>query len=340
MAKLPRICMISDHGCIRVFKEAVALVKRGYTVDLLARKLTFGFNRFNTAQIYFDKEHLQKAVELSSADIFHVHNEPNWMVAAAKEVTDRPVIYDVHDMTSLRFDEEPDEHERSAFEVSDGAIFISEACQEIGVAKHGLKQPTIVLRPWMNEEFVPKEYGDVSWTSLVYEGGVTTQPYFYSENGHQPVPHYRYYLDIVKAFVKQGFNVHIFSAFMQEDLTYESAGAVMAYNLPYPTMLRALRPFGFGLVGAPVSNKLMESASPNKLQEYISQGVVPIVWNAAECARWCEEYGVGIRLDGLDNLAEQLEPGPDLRENVIKRRHEFTMEKHIGPLCQLYDEVL
>jgi len=269
-----------------------------------------------------------------------VHNEPNWMVGAAKGVTGRPVIYDVHDMTSLRFDEAPDDYEREAFEVADGYVFVSEKCRQLAGEMHGLSKPSTILEQWMPEEFVPQEFGDVSWTSLVYEGGVTTQPTFFSANGHEPIPHYRYLVDIVKAFVSQGFNVHIYGGFTQEDLTYESAGAVMAYNLPYPTMLRGLRAFGYGFVGAPASNKLLESTTPNKLHEYISQGVVPVVLNANESARWCEQEGVGIRLDGLDNLAEQLELGPEIRENILKRRGEFTMEKYIGVLCDLYEEVL
>lgn len=50
--------------------------------------------------------------------------------------------------------------------------------------------------------------------------------------------------------------------------------------------------------------------------------------------------GVGIRLNGLDNLKEQLASGPQCRENIKRLRHNWTMENHIHQVENLYQELL
>jgi len=79
---------------------------------------------------------------------------------------------------------------------------------------------------------------------------------------------------------------------------------------------------------------------PNKMFEYISQGVVPVIAHASEASKFAEEHGVGITITSPDNLKEQLKDGPKIRENILKKRHELTMEKHIDPLIELYEELL
>ena len=103
-----RICMVSDHGCIRVFKLAIALMEKGHTVDLITRQPPFGHNKFATMSIFFDREQLIRCVQASPADLFHVNNEPDWLVGAVRSGTDKPVVYDIHDLASLQWQRKPD----------------------------------------------------------------------------------------------------------------------------------------------------------------------------------------------------------------------------------------
>jgi hypothetical protein len=335
--------MVSHHGCIRVIKQSLALLSNGHQVEIAAQQAPFGYNRLDALLIWNDGEQLQRVVRSSCADVFHVHNEPDWMVAAVKDAAEgRPVVYDIHDLESMRWQREPDEDELEAFDAADGIVHVSEPCRLAAERWHGNGKPAIVLPPYVNEEFVKTVPESVSWSALAYEGGLSSDaPVTYGENG-QPNVNMRSYLSVVEAFIGQGYSVYLFAPDGQlsyADLTYENLGAFVARGSVYPVMLAGLRASGFGLVGSVVSAPLMEAAMPNKLFEYVSQGVVPVCLNAGTAADYVESLGVGIRLNGLDNLREQLAQGPELRKNLLAVRAGLTMEEHIGALINLYREV-
>lgn len=309
-------------------------------MDVLARQAPFGYNKFHTFTGFYDAGQLARSVQGSPADLFHVHNEPDWMVKVVKDAGGgRPVVFDIHDLESLRWQREPDQNEREAFEAADAYVHVSIPCKQAAERYHASK-PNIVLYSWVNEEYIPKHVGDVSWTSICYEGGLSTLPPLEEQEG-RIIHNMRSFQPVVAAFVEQGFNVYLFPADGHDpnDLTYENLGAYVAAPTIYPVMLAGLRAFGFGLVGAPASSHLLEAAMPNKLFEYMSQGVVPVCMNASEAARFVEDQGIGIRLDGLENLSKQLQAGPVLRQALLKLREQYTMEAHIGPLVELYQMV-
>jgi len=326
--------MVSSHACIRVFKQSSTLTNLGFEVEQVARQAPFGFNMFESMSLYFDREQLQRAVKMSKADIFHVHNEPDWMVEAVREVTDRPIIFDAHDLDSLRRFPNVSDDEKSAFECADAFVHVSEPCREHAEKMHGDKKPSIVLYSYMNEVFV-KDVGDCSFSSVVYEGGLSEKSEL-TENTFN----LRFYAPVVDEFIKQGFNFYIYPAAQTTQNLYEGLGAVVSQPLHYPHMLNALKAFGYGLLGSIVSAPLMEAAMPNKLFEYMSQGVVPVILNASEASKFATEHGIGITLDGTENLKEQLKDGPKIRKQVLKKRHDFTMEKNIQPLIDLYKGLL
>lgn len=337
------ILMVGSHACIRIFKQSNALMARGHTVDLLAKNPPFGFDRFNTVSVYHDEEQLKRTVSASRAQIIHVHNEPDWIVRASKEVSGgRPVVYDIHDLESMRWQAKPDEDEYAAFGSADAYVHVSQPCKEAAERYHGNGKPYTILPSYASAEFMaPDPLGDPSWDSIVYEGGLSYTPTVWSTATNSAMHSMRYYGDTVKAFCDQGYNFSIYGPNQHEgNYTYENFGAVVGGGLVYPVLMRALRQHGFGLVGAERSYPLMEAAMPNKLFEYMSQGVVPFCLNASTAADFCEEYGVGIRLNGSDNLKAQLASGPECRENIKRFRHEWTMENHIQQVEGLYQELL
>jgi hypothetical protein len=332
-------CMVSHHGCIRVFKEAQALINQGVIVDLITEKATFGFNIYRSMTVYHDREQLTRSVAASDADIFHVHNEPDWLVSAVRAGTDKPIIFDAHDLESLRWNREPDQDELDSFGMAAGWVHVSDPCRRAAEHYHGNGKPSVVLPSFVNEIFTPTLADDVSWNSIVYEGGLSTDIEVYDVDGKE-ARNFRNYIPVVEAFAKQGFIFFLFAPNNLDAMVYERVGGIIGASLHYPTLLRAMRPFAFGLVGSSTSYPLMEAALPNKLYEYISQGVVPVCYNAATAADFCEKYGVGIRLDGLDDLKEQLKDGQACRERILAKRHEWTMEANIEPIKELYEAVL
>lgn len=347
MKRKPVICMVSDHGCIRVFKESKALKEKGYTVYGMATNDMFGSNIFDTFAIYLDEETLTNAVrtfDKAGTDIFHVHNEPDWMVSVVRQATDKPIIFDVHDLDSMRYvTDTPSKDEASAFLDADAFVHVSKPCRDWAEKVHGKDKPSIILHPWVNREFIPKQFGEPCWTSLVYQGGL-------SSNGSVQIRdpdgrttfNMRYFAPMVESFVNQGFTVSLYSQNVLQDFVYENLGGAVHKPLPYPTLLRALRMYGFGFVGACVSAPLMEAAMPNKLFDYLSQGVVPVILFASQAAKFVESQELGIVLQDFNGLREKLKRGPAIKQNIVKYIQEapFSMEQRIAPLEALYQELM
>jgi len=333
--------MISRHNCIRVFKEGHALRQRGLEVDLVAMVATFGYNAFDTFTMYSDREMLERSVKEADkrVDLFHVHNEPDWLVPIVRANTDKPIIYDIHDLESLRWQRDPDQDELDAFGMSQGWVHVSEPCRIAAEKIHGNGKPSTVLPCFANDIFYSPDDNDVSWNSIVYEGGLATTSALPAHRKGEQGTNFRNYVPVVKAFAEQGFNFALFSTAQVEPGKYESVGGVVMGALPYYAMLMALRPYGFGLVGAAVKYPIMDGAMPNKLFEYISQGVVPVVYNADEAGKFVEDLGIGIWLHDLDNLREKLAVGPERRKRLLEVRPALTMERHIDQIIDLYEKV-
>lgn len=337
-----RVAMISRHSCIRVFKEGHALKRRGQYVELAAMMSTFGYNAFDTFSLYSDRDMLQRYVKEASkrVDLFHVHNEPDWLVRAVREVTDKPIIYDIHDLESLRWQREPDQDELDAFGMSQGWVHVSEPCRIAAEKIHGADKPSVTLPCYANEVFFHENPGDPSWNTVVYEGGLATTSALPAHRDDEQGTNFRNYVPVVKAFGEQGYNFMLFTTAQVTPGKYENVGGVVLGALSYYAMLMAIRPYGFGFVGASVKYPIMDGAMPNKLFEYISQGVVPVVYNAEEAGNFVEDLGIGIKLTSLDNLREQLKRGPECRERLLEVRDALAMERHIDGVIDLYEEVL
>lgn len=333
---------VVKHGCVRVTKEALALSARGHTIDVASQEVLFGFNHFNTFSAWQDVTQLCRTIQNSSADIIHVHNEPDWVVSAARSATDRPIIFDVHDLESLRWQRAPDEIENAAFRDADGFVHVSDVCLAAAEFHHGKAKPAFVLPCYINEIFYPTPQqlqSTPAWNTIVYEGGLGVTEETTDADG-RTTHNFRGLEPVVEAFVGAGYNFHLYPTAARDDHVYENIGAVLNHPLQYPVLVRALRTFGFGFVGAAHSSSLMDAALPNKLFEYLSQGVVPVVLNAARAAKFVTDNGVGIVLENLSNLREQLECGPEIRKNVIARHRDWTMEANIGGMDWLYDQVV
>ena len=113
------------------------------------------------------------------------------------------------------------------------------------------------------------------------------------------------------------------------------------YGATLGMLLVALRLHGFGFVGSPVVTPIIRAAMPNKLFEYISQGVVPICWNTDEAGEFVTKHGIGFHLHGdLVNLRDQLKDGYKVREKMIRLRREFAMESQAEKLENFYQSLI
>ena len=325
-------------SCIRGFKQARIMLERGHQVESVAQTHGFGFNIYTLAYSWADEKQLAAVISESKADVIHVHSQPDWLVAFAKKhAGSRPVVMDVHDPESLRTCQPPDANETEAFKAADGIIHVSEPCRAYCEKLHGAGKPTELIYSYVNGNFYNRA-NDVNWTSICYEGGMTTRTH--DENGHV---YYRNYTYPVQKFIEGGYNVSLFAVGYEEiNATYEGLGALVVRDLHYTTMLNAVRNHAFGLVGAAASVRLMHAAMPNKLFEYISQGVVPVVWNADTAGEFVTRHGIGIWLkdDELDDLPAKLSRGPACRKNLLNIRDKWRMETQAETLEKFYQTLL
>jgi len=334
-----RILHVNNRtSCIRTFKESKIMLERGHEVEAVAQMHSFGFNIYTRAYSWGDLTQLARTIKTSHADIVHVHSEPDWLVPFAKEhAGTRPVVYDCHDPESLRTWSAPGPAEIEAFKVADAIIHVSEPCRVHSESYHGNGKPTLMLYSYVNANFY-NQARDVNWSSMVYEGGLTTL------EREDKFVHYRNLTYVVQKFIESGYNVSLFAAGSSEiDLSYESMGAMMVRDLTYTAMLNGVRNHAFGFVGSPAVTKIMNAAMPNKLFEYISQGVVPVCWNADTAGEFCQHNGVGIWLkpdDDLSNLQKKLSRGPALRRNMLRVRDQWKMETQAEPLEKFYQSLL
>ena len=339
-----RIAHISKRGCIRVAKESVALKAKGCQVQLMCECVPPGYNLWDSVIVYGTREQLATSVRESPADIFHVHNEPDWMIKVAKEAAGkRPVVFDCHDLDSLRLGNPPDQDEINAFASADGLVHVSHGQQAAAEAAHGNGKPTLLLYSLVNECWRPIRVIEPCWRGVVYEGGLLSAPAesTFDANGNEIIS-YRSWEPVVKAFTSQGYMVHLYSVSSSNGLetSYSAVGGIVQGTLIYPLLMSAMRLYGFGLVGSPYLAPIMQAAMPNKLFEYMACGVVPVICNASEAGRYVQERGLGIILHSLQDLDKQLAEGPVCRERILAIRESLTMENEIHRLIEFYRSLL
>lgn len=337
-----RIAMISRRQCIRVFKESFALTTFGHKViGVSTNPTSYGSNLLDAQVMYRDDFTLQRTIKAidSSVDLYHAHGDPMNLVRLIKEVSNKPVVWDDHDIESLRTGV-IDQDEYDSYAMADAFVHVSEPCRAYAESIHKTGKPTLVLYSWINDKYVSKDVCmRPSWSSFVYEGGLSSEG-FKKENDIIGT-NMRWWYPVFKLLIDNKYNVTAFGAGDDyTDLKYQSLGVVLHANVPYTIMLNALQPHGFGLVGAFTTFPLMEAAMPNKLFEYISAGVVPVVLNAGEAAKFVVDNECGIVLNSSDNLEGQISPGPTLRKRVLEMRHSLVMEEQIPKLIQLYRSIL
>lgn len=332
-----RILHVSNRPDIRAWKQAVVMLDRGHQVEFAGPTDGFGSNMYTRNFLFTDNKQLERTVQESRADVIHVHSDPNWLVPLVKQAAgSRPVIHDVHDPESMRTGQPPDRHELEAMRCVDGIIHVSEMCRTYSEKTHGADKPTIIVH-----SAVPLVlYGEgrnANMNAVCYQGGLTSL-----KVDHQGFAYYRNMTYVVEQFIKEKYQFSLFSAGSDElDHSYERLGAFLTRHLPYTTMLTGLRLHGFGFVGSPVVTPIIRAAMPNKLFEYISQGVVPICWNTDEAGEFVTKHGIGFHLHGdLVNLREQLKDGYRVREKLLKLRREFAMESQAEKLENFYQSLI
>lgn len=339
---------------------AIPLIEKGHNVHLIAFKMSTFWEQYKTFTLCYDTEHMIEAMKIYASskdvDVFHCHNEPSWFVSALKEITDKPVILDVHDSYLARSTpEEATEsldsgnihirvtaEERNNFQLADALVYPGEDFRNIVSSEFKLKQPQLTLPSYVPKRFY--RYGGRDWHGgLVYEGRVNLPEE--NKNPHHTGFSYCDYTDVATRTTSLGLDFHLYAGrsdekFRQHYSEEKFEKTFVHKALLYEELLNSVGRHDWGLVGNSIKTREWDLAMPNKLFEYMAAGVPVVAMNAADCAKFVNDTGVGISVEGPEELAGRWAEHRIKREKVIKERQNWSMNAHINKLEKFYEEVM
>lgn len=331
------------HSCSRVHKLAVAQVCKGHKCYLVNSYLSPGipWHVYEAAMRVFNwgeeggdsvsGAHVKRAIEILDphVDIWHCHNQPDWWVPLVKQVTKKPVIYDIHDRTSLIRPELSTEMEEESIKLADGILTVSPKYLEEIRDKYNIKKPSAYYYSMM-------PYGLLSLgehekeCDVIYTGNLSTEKK-------------RDLRSTFKFMVKSGINLRVFASDKTGRDNYLKSGLeaqVIRESVPFMKMLREVRKASIGFVGAQEPSDIMDGVAPNKFWEYLSCGVPVIVMNMPSIREQIVENGLGVYIthnDAIIGAVNDIEKNyEEYRENVEGYIKDHVMESQMKKIELFY----
>ena len=343
------IIFVTYNTCARAAKEAKALESAGHQVIVLQHVSVSEEILYATELASFynaDQDLLERIAYFGDwAEVIHVHNEPNWMVKAAATVRNMacplvPIVFDVHDLDSMREDGSVDPTEDPAIKAADAFIFPSKAYDDGITGLYFLKgKPRRVIYSMCSRDDIvtdplPRVNG------IVYEGAIVAPLKAFNQQtpGYKK---YRDYTDLSKELTAIQIPFHLYGVRNEFQPHYLKAGAVVHGMHRFPDMMRQLSRYDWGLCGHLDSHPQWQKAMPNKLFEYIAAGIPVISINAGEVGEFIETYGFGHQVKDADHLSAFMHDRniSDHHAEIVKKsRHKFTMESQVPEIEALYAE--
>jgi len=293
--------------------------------------------------------YISELVERYKPDIIHSHNAPDFLtVSAINAVDDIPIIHDTHDALTMRKmgyyvgdDEERikeyAEEEKIANEESDGRLYVTEGVGDYIRKRYAVDESDLVFRNYVSEDMMPWDLTDKfsdkdGEIHIVYAGTITSQI-----AGH----HYDL-RGIFREIAEQGFHIHIYAASEDEaySLLAEEEDLIHYHgHFDRKTLMHdELHKYDFGWAGFNdmMNKEHLDVCLPNKAIEYIACGLPVLTLPHKTLSEFVEEHKVGLVINSFGDMKEQLFESNELKEIVIKKRYEFTIENNINKLIQFY----
>jgi len=328
----------------------------GYLDETLTDLYGHGDELFDEFVI-LDRENLERSIheltERYEPDIIHSHNAPDFLtVSAVNAVDDTPVVHGTHDPLNMRkmgyyADDDEErireyaEEEKMANERSDGRIYVTEGVRDYMQKRYGSNPgPNLVFHNYVSSDMIPTEFArklsdEDGEIHIVYAGTITSQI-----KGH----HYDL-REIFREIAERGFHIHIFAA--REDDAYRrlaEENKLIHYHghLDQRALMQELTRYDYGWAGFndAMNKEHLDITLPNKAFDYIACGLPILTLPHKALSEFVEEHQVGVVIDELDEMKGRLVEARALRENVLKKRYEFTIEKNISRLIGFYANLI
>ena len=329
-----KILIVTERSCARSLKQIFALSQKN-DVHLITKRITDVNGPKTTTHYNGTSESLDNALLLyKDVDIVYCHSEPSWTVFEIRRILpDKKIVLDIHDAQIWRTTDPlfQSAEERLAFNWVDGLVVPSSPCKRI--LKSSL--PTVVLPPYVNEEF----YATMSWQrkgGIAYEGrvDVPNNPSFMD---------YTKYEKACKQFEEVGIPFHIYMPKSEREpelkKIYDKL-CIVHTPLSFEKMIMAMGFHDWGLCGNVDNFREWNLSMPNKLFEYIAGGLPIIALNAREVGRFVEKHKIGISVKSVEEIKARWDEREQCQKNVLLKRYDWTMEKHIHLVEDLFKSIL
>ena len=344
----PEIGFVTDHCCVRVVKEAVALKQLGYNVHLFSKTLT-SVNNFASVHYFNSPYQLEQAIKLTKEhiDIWQVHNEPNWPPMVVRRVAGdaAKIVLDYHDSNHWRL--EPG-HEITKTLLEDISWFNESTCVKLADAFVVPSEPCateLKTRTTKPVVVTPSAANQMSfrYMEVPFMGGLASQG-GHSISSTSSMPSGEHWRDFIELYsgLKGRRQVYAYCpsfTFDQNnplDKAYSQTGARLG-RLNYDELLDTLPRHTWNLCGNLSGLYLWKNfALPNKFFDAIAAGVPSMVLNCGEAAKIVEKYDIGIVVNSADEMVARWGEHEEKRANLFKYRHELCMEALITPQTELY----
>lgn len=356
-----RIAMVAHHGCIRVWKQAQMLMNEGHEVAVISQRMHDAeIERYETFMHYEDASQLRRSVEIldrAGFEIFQCHNEPDWLVTITRRATKKPVIFDIHDLESVRLSSAVTFEELELFRTVDGIIHVSEGMQKFAQKLHRHTVPDEVIFTYTPEALaLPAEdlatYDRIP-NSIVYEGGITeafsTPRTGETPDGRKQIEYksFRDFGPIFKKLVQAGLEVHIHPCITDENILkgYRIIGCHVHKPLPIGNLIGEMTKYQYTFVGSSSPMPLLDLCMPNKLFEPMhGSGCIPLVFNAKEAERFVLSNSLGLSFpdESIGAIKSKIATCDTTayRTRILETRPNFLMEAQYEKLMDLYDRAI
>jgi hypothetical protein len=362
-----RVLFLEHQPCIRALKYVQGFKNKfGDEIEVffayLGRTLTefygYGdelFNEFVKLDQKTPEKDIKETVRDYEIDLIHSHNAPDFLTESAiKSAVNMPIIHDSHDVLSLRKTRygigsvEPEdlktlETERFVNEESDGRIYATEGLSHYVKQNYNVDPsrdlvfPNYLPRSYIPTRLKPKLSEQDGQTHIVYEGTVDSRV----SGTHYDL------MSVFEDIAKHKLHIHIYVSCHDEAYKRFSEGSAFIHyhgHLTPKILLQEMTKYDFGWAGlnATKNKKHLDVILPNKLFDYIACGLPVLSFPHRTQKRFIEEHGLGFVFHDIEELVELLNNDLilDKIRTVLKKRHDFTIEKNIVSVKVFYEKLL
>jgi glycosyltransferase involved in cell wall biosynthesis len=337
------VAHITPHACIRAIKLALTSSDFGHKPILVAQNVIGNLHpwwAFPLVATWYrgvmEKEsRLQFQDTIKSldplVDIWHIHNEPDWPVTIVDKLSDKPIIYDIHDMVSQRAGK-PVEEEEEALSRCDGVSVVSRRYQEIVLPKIGNK-PVHEILSGVPKEWMPKKRATLRRQGIVYEGGLASP-------GLAEFP-CRMWNEVFNDLHKMGIQTWAYPGNPDVNRTFYPRTIILG-PIEYVTLLSELTQYDFALIGSPIPDPMFDGSIPNKLFEYMAAGIPMICMNAPQVSEFLLATGMGVTVSDVSQIPQAMEMIQEsgCAQRIWENRFAWSADRQMWSLLQLYEKVL